>query len=239
MTEQQLPLESLVQLYLMANSGALLPGMVHNLQNHVHTLQIQVELCQQMHSSSAGLSAEKTQKALSRMERSSHELAVFCRQAESRAYYTALEDNLLDLRQFCTWQKDFWMNNLFYKHHVLLELDLSNCNGYTLLLPPYALTLCLEEGLKNALEACQAQDPQGSFQIQLQLERTSQEIIMELTSPTALGTELDPWQPGASSKHNRPGLGLNLVEFICKKHSWHCSLDAHQDHTCYKLYIPR
>lgn len=224
---------SLVLHYLSQNAGQLLPGLGHNLQNHVHPLKIQLELLVQL----AAQAGPQAQKGISRLQQTSQKLQELCSQIEQRSWYTGQEPSPVDLEHFCCWLREFWKHNLFFKHQVSLELVTRDISGLSMLLPPYALTMCLEEGLKNALEACRQEDPEKERQLRLQVKRTEQGLLLELTSPAGLPQGLNPWEPGSSSKEGHLGLGLYLVQYLCRLQDWSCVLEGENSSSRFALLL--
>ncbi|MFP4392976.1 MAG: hypothetical protein ACOC43_06085 [Desulfohalobiaceae bacterium] len=236
MTEQNPQI--LIQHYLSQNVGEMLPGLSHNLQNFVHTLKMQLELWEQRSRQAGDQMQAHTPKGLGRLQMTSQELGNFCQLMEQRSKYTALDKSPVDLEGFCCWLRDFWKNNLFFKHQVQLELYSDRISGLNLLLPPYALTMCLEEGLKNAIQACEQDNPEGDFQFKLQIEKNHQAVVLEFLAPSKLPPGLDPWERGSSNKKGHLGLGLFLVQYLCRTLNWSSSLVNHQDQSLFRLQIP-
>ncbi|MFO8032921.1 MAG: hypothetical protein R6U22_10285 [Desulfohalobiaceae bacterium] len=228
----------LIQHYLLKNAGEMLPGLSHNLQNYVHAFRMQLELWEQRSQQGSDQLLAQSPKAMGRLQQTSQDLGSFCELLEQRSFYTALDKSPVHLERFCSWLRDFWKHNLFFKHQIQLELYTEGISGLSLLLPPYALTMCLEEVLKNALQACALDNPQGEFQFRLQAEKQEQAVLINLISPTQPPQDLDPWEAGSSSKNGHLGLGLYLVQYLCRTQNWSCSLESNQQQTCFSLQIP-
>jgi hypothetical protein len=229
----------MVQHYLTQNAGEMLPGLSHNLQNHVHALKMQLELWEQKSQQGTEQMLTQSQKAMGRLQQTSQDLNDFCQLLEQRSFYTAQESSIVDLERFCYWLKDFFRHNLFFKHQIQLELYAESINGLSLLLPPYALTMCMEEGLKNAILACKKEKPEGESQLGLQAEHKHHTVYLQLFSPTSLPADLDPWEPGSSNNEGHLGLGLYLVQYMCRLQNWSCTLESNNHQSCFSLQIPR
>ncbi len=228
----------LVRQYLQANAGNLLPGFVHNMNNYLQVLDMQLELISRKGPSGLSGGAED-QGRLERLLKSVEGLTVQLKCADKRHFYSGEEQTQINLPGYLAWLKDFWDNNLYFKHHVQLSLDLEP-DIPSLEVPPLFLTFCLEEPLKNALESCQAQNSEGdqTISMPLRLFRHEQGVAFQLISPTRLPRDITPWEMGSTTKPGHLGIGLFLVEHYARLLGWSVSLEQDDATVRYTLSVP-
>jgi hypothetical protein len=229
---------NLARMYARANGGGLLGGMVHNLQNTVHASIMQLELWNNQVEQGSDPDTGMLHKSLSRLQSTAQTQVQFCKDIEQRSFYLQEKEVPVHIPSFCHWLHRFWINNLFYKHHISLSISQDTDRIEHIILPPLLLTLCLEEPLKNSLEHCLGQDPKGSFQFNLQLSHGPETIVFTLTTETSLPTGIDPWQRGGTTKAGHLGLGLPLVGSLCEMSGWSCSLSGTKQSTRFSLELP-
>lgn len=225
-------LEGWVNVYLQANAGALLPGMVHNHQNAVHSLAMQTELLLTSFNSS------KTPKALNRLTSLSRNLIQAYEHLGKRQVFTQKTPTQVNMELFAHWLHDYWTNDLFLKHHVQLEITVSQECPQTLHLCPYHLTLCFEEALKNAVEGCFDKGSQERHKIQLTILPNASGVSVTIASPTRLEQDCDPFAPYSTTKPAHLGLGLALVRHCCASAGWSSALTPHNGQALFRLDIP-
>jgi hypothetical protein len=228
----------LARTYAKANAGGLLPGVVHNLQNTVHATIMQLDLWKQHLELAPKPEQGVLQKTLSRLQAATQDQIRFCQDLEQRALFLREAETPVEVHLFCDWLRRFWINDLFFKHHIALDLEVAPEAPATLNLPPLLLTLCLEEPLKNAIEECLLRDRQGQFAFSLQVHPCGSGALFSLHAETALPQDLDPWQEGATTKAGHLGLGLSLVGFVCSLVGWSCSLEEQGGQSVYSLKLP-
>jgi C4-dicarboxylate-specific signal transduction histidine kinase len=225
-------LERWVWNYLQANAGSLLPGMVHNHQNAVHSLSMQTEML------SAELNASRTHKALNRLATLSRKLIQDYDQLGKRELFTQQSPTQVHMGQFAHWLAHFWTNNLFVKHHVQLNIEVGPDTPQSVYLCPYRLTLCVEEALKNALEGCAQQTSHERHQLWLTISRDASAISLVLVSPTSLAEGLDPFAEFSTTKEQHLGLGLALARHCSSQSGWSVSLTPDKGRAAFQLTIP-
>ena len=225
---------------LNQNTGGLLGGLVHNLHNHAHTLSMQAEMWEHSLSKAPDAPASSLQRSFQRIQTLSSEFSGECRTLSERTHLQSFEPALLPVHNTLEWLKKFWVHNLFFKHHVQFMIQQDKQVPQAVTLPPAPFVFCLEEGLKNALEALppEAAHTGQPSPLHLDILMTSSGMDFELTSPTSLTTSLDPWQPGVSSKTGHLGLGLPLLWICCEHMGWQCDLQGDPKSTTLRLVIP-
>lgn len=234
--------QELIVLYLEGTSGSLLGGIVHNLNNYVHSFRLQSELFAQKIEKGKIDDPEQCKVLAQRISHGASELADFSHTLERRTYF--LNPDLLEInvKDFFDWLAAYWINHLFFKHKIELNLFIDEQLPYFIQVPGQAFTFCLEEGLKNAITACLAKSKQdeGGKDFCLELQARTKEpaqVEFSLVSPTTLPENLDPWAEGSTTQTGRLGLGLPLVNLTCQKLNWNCSLQSNGQKTVYTLLI--
>jgi hypothetical protein len=228
---------ALADLYLAANSGGSLPGLTHNLNNSSHVVDLQLELLQTKLSGSAAAFPPDLEKRINRISSASKDLLHLLENIGHRFFFTQKEQVQINLQFYLQWLIAHWRNDLFFKHRVEMELTIEpDCPNLDL--PPFLLTLCLEEPLKNANEACQGSDPDGNFVYGLDCAKYEEGIRFELSSPSRLTLSEDPFEPGTSTKPDRLGLGLALVRHFSTLAGWNATLTQRDEGVRFVLEIP-
>ncbi|MFA6810692.1 MAG: GHKL domain-containing protein [Desulfoplanes sp.] len=226
----------LARTYLAANAGRQLPGMTHNVNNLCHVLEMQLELFQNKIERDPTLRAEELVPKFSRLTQAVDRLAAILRDNEQHSFYTEEDLNIIDISLFITWLNRFWSSNLFFKHKLTTNILCAD-NLPEFKLPPFILTLSMDEAIKNAVEACSANDPNAQQEITLQIAPLGQGAAFMLTSPTAMPSNLDPWQEGSTSKPGHLGLGLPMVKALAEQVGWSVDLTTEVEKTTFRLEI--
>jgi hypothetical protein len=224
-------------LYLAANAGGVLPGMAHNLNNSSHVMDLQFEL---LHSKLQGTGPEcpsDLEKRFKRISSASNDLLHILENIGHRFFFIQKEQVQINLQTYLKWLIAFWRHDLFFKHRVEIELSIApDCPNLDL--PPFLLTLCLEEPLKNANEACHESNPDGTHAYTLTCVKHLAGVRFELTSPSKLNLADDPFQPGVGTKPDRLGLGLSLVNHFSGLAGWKAILSPQEQGVLFTLEIP-
>jgi hypothetical protein len=221
---------ALAKHYLQATAGELLSGTIHNINNHLHVLDMQVELLNNKMDSIQAGETQGLEKRLTRLSQASKGISDLIQETGKRQFYLQTESSQVDISEFLHWQYNFWGNNLFFKHHINLELDIASESPSSLQMPPCLLTFCIEQALKNALEACTA-DNAETLELRIAVQPYHSGLSITLFSPTELpqneeSSSLDPWEPGSSSKPGHLGLGLPLINHCAQAAGWECELSC-------------
>jgi signal transduction histidine kinase len=227
----------LARTYLAANAGRQLPGMTHNANNFCHVLEMQLELFQSKIQRDPALAAGELAPKFSRLTQAVDKLTSMLKDNEQHTFYTEENPTLLDIPHFVAWLNRFWTCNMFFKHkltkNIICPDDLP-----ALHLPPFILTLSLDEALKNAIEACTDNDPQAHQEITLEITPHVRGAAFILISPSMLPKNLDPWAEGSTSKPNHLGLGLPMVKALAEEVGWSVYLTTEGETTTFRLEIP-
>ncbi|MFW6324687.1 MAG: hypothetical protein ACOC0U_06435 [Desulfovibrionales bacterium] len=237
MKVDDLPWDGIRDLYLEANAGSILPGFIHNLNNSTHAVDLQLELLQTKIPRIEAGSFPEAAKKLSRIAQSSKDLLSLIDCVSNRFLFTQNDNLQIDLESYFPWFFSYWRNNLFYKHRIdvdfTLEPDCPNLDT-----PPFILTLCLEEAWKNAVEDCRLQNQEGHYRIGLTVQPFAQGVHIDLTSPTVLSADKDPFEAGFTTKQGRLGYGLPLIRHYADLAGWDVSLVPTPEGTVFCLQIP-
>ncbi|WP_456324121.1 hypothetical protein [Desulfonauticus submarinus] len=223
-------INKLVSLYLQARGGKSFPGFIHNLNNYLHLLKMQHSLLEKRIQKETlediPVYFERFAQAFSGVDR-------LVSLAGERDFYLSKEIERFSINSFIEWFKNFWVNDLFFKHQIKLNVCLNI--DFSLQLAPYILTFCLEEGLFNILE--ELQDKEKTFELSLNVNKVEQDIIFELISPTVLKVK-NPFDPFVSTKKKHLGLGLFLGAKILSTCRGGLALFAKHGLTIYQIFIP-
>ena len=228
---------ALAEKYMLAGVGEMFSGMLHNLNNHVQILEMQYSMLKSRMESQP---QSPVSDYIERIERSSRELSGLAGNVHANAeyvYYTRKDPAQVNLDQYMNWLLEFWRNNLHFKHMVNCSLEVQS-RDINLEIPPFCLTLCLEQGIRNAVEDFMVAAPEQERKMALHITSHGKGgAFLQVASQTTL-PELDPWEEGSSSKPGHLGLGLSVVEYICSCMGWEADLKSKQDETRFELKIP-
>ncbi|WP_462325899.1 hypothetical protein [Desulfoplanes sp.] len=227
----------LARTYLYANAGRQISGMTHNANNFCHVLEMQLELFQGKINRQPDMTAVDLLPKFGRLTQAVSKLTETLRDNEQLNFFTDETVTMIDVRQFVGWVDRFWTNNLFYKHKVANTIVCPETIP-TLQLPPFLLTLAIDESLKNAVEACMDKDPAGQHAMSLDVAPHAKGVAFSLTSPTICPAEIDPLDEGTTNKPDHQGLGLPMVKFFADQVGWSVHLATTDESTTFRLEIP-
>ncbi len=227
----------LARTYLAANSGRQILGMTHNANNFCHVLEMQLELFRNKIKRQPTLEAGELVPKFSRLTQAVEKLAAILKDNELHTFYTEEETMLIDVVPFIEWFTRFWNNNLFFKHKITTTITCAD-NLPPLKLPPFVLTLCLDEALKNVVEACSLKNPKEQHGCSLDVQPQGRGVVFSLTSPTPCPTAFDPWAEGTTSQPDHLGLGLPMARALAENEGWHLALTGDAETTTFQLKIP-
>ncbi|WP_045219242.1 hypothetical protein [Desulfonatronum thioautotrophicum] len=178
------PLLDLATERCRANAGAMLNGIVHNLNNPVHALAMQTELLQNTLRKD-GLDARRStiQEKCSRLQRIGEELKAQLETLAWRDTYVSPSRQLIDSVHFGSWLLQFWQSNLLFKHCVSPALVTEPAPPHLQAIP-LALTWCLEEPLKALLQFNPPQGSQDTIDLVFVLGPASDSGLMALMTAT-------------------------------------------------------
>ncbi len=142
----------------------------------------------------------------------------------------------INISDYLNWLLEFWNNNLFFKHRISWEGLFENPR-INLLLPPFYLTLCLEQGISNAVEAYQESDAPGKHRLLIETCHLDKGVKIIVTS-FAPFPDLDPWVEGTSFKPGHLGMGLPVGSFLARKMGWGLDLKRDTSSTDFMILIP-
>ncbi len=225
-----------VPIYLQMYAGMKLPGVTHNLNNYVHILDMQFSLINSKMNSSPETPLSEFGSRMQKINDNTNGLMDFMHINSQWSFYTQKELIQTSVPDFLNWLQRFWTNDLYCKHKTHIDLNISESLP-NLELPAYALTFCLEQPLANAVEGCQQKDPEGDHHVTLQAVPENNGIRFNLHSPTEICVD-SPWEAGTSTKKGHLGLGLFLLEELCRELNWEPTLNRGNGSTEYQLFIP-
>ena len=227
----------LARTYLAANSGRQITGMTHNANNFCHVLEMQLELFQGKIKRQPDLQASELVPKFTRLSQAVGKLAEILKDNELHTFYTEEDPMMIEVAPFLTWLIRFWNNNLFFKHKITSKITCA-ANLPPLKLPPFLLTLCLDEALKNIIEACEIKAPRAQHECIIDVRPHVHGVAFSLTSPTTCSADLDPWTEGTTSKPDHLGLGLPMVKALAEHKGWRVDLTRTTESTTFHLEIP-
>ncbi|GAU08827.1 ATP-binding protein [Desulfoplanes formicivorans] len=222
---------------VLANAGGQIPGMTHNANNFCHVLEMQLELFRGKIHRQPDMPAADLLPKFDRLTQAVNKLAEMLRDNELHSFFMDEEVTMIDVGQFMEWVDRFWTNNLFYKHKIIRDMAIHDSLP-TLQLPPFLLTLTVDEALKNAVEACMDKDPGGQHNLGFEMAPLGQGIVCTLTSPTTFPHDLAPFEEHATTRPDHFGLGLPMVKFFADQAGWNLDLTTTGEQTTFRLEIP-
>lgn len=224
---------------LARNAGELIAGLVHNLHNYAHTFSMQMDMWNNALQRNPNAPMSSQQRSLQRMTALSSDFSQECSVLGQRTFYAGLEPASIELSSALHWLETFWRHNLFFKHHVQLDINMGAHALTSLTIRPGMLIYGLEEGIKNGVESLTGKkESQKVFHFDLEVTASSSSLRLTLRSPTALDQSIDPWQAGTSTKEGHFGLGLPLLQVGCRKIGWDCQLCGDDQSTSLHLALP-
>ncbi|MFP4258742.1 MAG: hypothetical protein ACLFRE_07035 [Desulfovermiculus sp.] len=231
--------QAAVHAALARNAGELMAGLVHNLHNYAHTFSLQMDMWNNALQRNPNASISSQQRSLQRMTALSSDFNQECSVLGQRTFYTCLQPTSFQLSSALHWLESFWQHDLFFKHRVQLNINMGAHALNSLTIRPGLLIYGLEEGIKNGVESLNGEEEgQKVFQFDLDVIANSSSIRFTLRSPTVLDQSIDPWQAGTSTKTDHLGLGLPLLQIVCRKMGWNCQLRGDDQGTNLVLAVP-
>ncbi|MBT8764049.1 HAMP domain-containing histidine kinase [Desulfohalobiaceae bacterium Ax17] len=231
--EQQL---AFVQYYLDASCGGKLYGLMHNLNNVAHILDMQLALLNSVLTKNPLTTLKDQSKRLGYLNQGSKKLLQALDLNSQRAFYLQQDQVEASPNDFLHWLEAFWQNDLFFKHKVKCQFNLAQ-NIPVIECPAFALTFCIEHALANAVEAYKQKDPESEHDLVIMVLPYGNGVEFKIISRTKLSVQ-DPWQPWQTTKPGHLGLGLTLIKFLCSRLNWTASLTGENGDTVFSLKIP-
>lgn len=223
---------------LLASAGRQIPGMTHNANNFCHVLEMQLELFRGKIQRQPAMPASDLLPKFDRLTQAVNKLAEMLQDNELHNFFMDEEVTMIDVRQFMAWVDRFWTNNLFYKHKIIRDMVVPETLP-TLQLPPFLLTLAMDEAPNNAVEACMDKDPGGQHNLRFEVAPFEQGIACMLTSPTTFPSDLAPFEENTTNRPDHFGLGLPMVKFFTDQVHWKVDLTTDGETTTFRLEIPK
>ncbi|MDZ7760463.1 MAG: hypothetical protein U5L00_09435 [Desulfovermiculus sp.] len=229
-----------MQAALERNAGELLSGLAHNLHNYAHSFSMQMELLNNAWQRNPKSPLWSQKRSFERMTAFSSDFFSECSSLSDRPFYARFKPDSIDISSFLDWLQGFWRHNLFFKHHMQVDISLAQDVPKQVSLTPGGLLYCLEEGLKNGMESLAGTGgSQENFQIYLQIATGKEGLEFALHTPTSLDPGIDPWQVGTSTKPDHLGLGLPLLRIGCREMGWDCRLSDDDRSTTLSFTVPQ
>ncbi|HDQ40168.1 MAG TPA: hypothetical protein ENN39_03975 [Desulfonatronum sp.] len=151
-------------------AGSMLNGIVHNLNNPAHALNMQIELfMKSLHRDLAGRDASVVENKCRRLRHIGEDFRNHLEVLSWRGTYCRPQVELVDPVHFGTWLLQFWRNNLFFKHSMVVDLQVQPSLHVKLI--PLALLWCLEEPLSTMTSAFSNEHVQTEFGMRFEIQR--------------------------------------------------------------------
>lgn len=227
---------ALAEMYLMDGLGRKVNGLIHNMNNYIHVVDMQMAMLMAKASSSGDQPLSAFESKLSKSAMGMSRIVKALQSNGQCSFYAQKEPAQINIADFLAWLMQFWENDLFFKHKVSSELNLQ-AEGLNLLLSPFHLTVCLEQGIRNALEAYQEVSSSGENRLMVDVTCPGEGVSIEVSSYTML-PEFDPWEEGSSSKPGHLGMGLPVSLFMARNMGWKIDLHKEGEKTVYSVLMP-
>ncbi len=227
----------LAELYLQAGLGKRINGLIHNLNNYVHVVDMQLAMLVKKADSSGHEPLENFKDKIVRSAAGNLKIVESLQKNSQCAFFAQKSQTQINIKEYLNWLVEFWNNDLFFKHKISCRLVFVETQNINIQLPPFHLTLCLEQGISNAVEACQAISINDEHELVLEAVSEGKGVNLMLVSNTQVD-DLDPWVPGSSSKSGHLGMGLPLCAYLAKRMGWKIELHSSGNQTTFMIAIP-
>ncbi|MFO7727138.1 MAG: hypothetical protein R6X11_02310 [Desulfonatronovibrio sp.] len=226
----------LAEMYFWAGMGQRVHGLIHNLNNHIHVVDMQMAMLVARSDSSGEEPLGNYKEKFSRLASGTSRMVDSLQRNGQCSFFAQKSQTQINVKDYLEWILAFWENDLFFKHKVSCEL-ISENHDINIQVPPFHLTLCLDQGIRNALEACQEINPDAEHSMILEADSKDKGINLAITSFTRL-PQIDPWGEGTSSKSGHLGMGLPVAAFLARRMGWELDLRYSGDETRFLISIP-
>ncbi|WP_028575637.1 hypothetical protein [Desulfonatronovibrio hydrogenovorans] len=228
---------ALAEMYLMAGQGGKINGLIHNLNNFIHVVDMQLSMLVAKSGSSPKEPLGKFQDKLSRSAGGTAKMVAALHKNGQCAFYSQKSPVQINVAEYIGWLIEFWENDLYFKHKITCEQD-TGADDINILVPAFHLTLCLEQGIRNAVEAYQEMDGSRESRIVIRAALQGEGIDLSVSSRTRM-PDLDPWLEGSSSKPEHLGMGLPVSAYAAGLLGWKLDLQTGNEEVTFKVSIPK
>jgi signal transduction histidine kinase len=233
--EAQKLLSAFIERYRYSSLGALLKGVIHNLNGSLQILSMQMELLQRMLSKEEGKVQEQMGKCLGQMDQFREMLDCLIQKG---IHDEQDAPQSISLNELLEEELSLLHHNLFFKHQVQLHKDLAS--PLPLLTGSYGdFSQGVGNLIQNALEAME-----GSSHKELTLMTRVQGDRIRLSikdSGCGIPEELKPrlFQPFLTTKGERhPGLGLYLARQLLGPRGAVFQVSSREGETLFEVSFP-
>ena len=233
--EAQKLLSAFIDRYRYSSLGALLKGVIHNLNGSLQILSMQMELLQRMLSKEESKVQEQMEKCLGQMDK--------FREMLDRLIQKGIHDEQdapqsISLNELLEEELSLLHHNLFFKHQVRLHKDLAS--PLPLLTGAYGN---FSQGLGNLIQnALEAMEGSSRRELTLMTRVQGNEIRLSVKdSGCGIPEELKPrlFQPFLTSKGGRhPGLGLYLARQLLSPQGAVFEVSSREGETIFEVSFP-
>lgn len=226
----------LAEMYFWAGIGQRVHGLVHNLNNHIHVVDMQLAMLVARSDSSGDEPLGDYKQKIFRLASGVSRMVDSLHRNGQCSFFAQKSQAQINVKDYLEWILAFWQNDLFFKHKMFCELIIEN-HDTNLQIPPFHLTLCLDQAIRNALEACQEMNPDAEHKMILEAASKDRGVSLAVNSFTRI-PEIDPWSEGASSKPGHLGMGLPVSAFLAGRMGWEIDLQCSGGETRFLISIP-
>lgn len=221
----------------MDGLGRKVNGLIHNLNNYIHVVDMQMSMLVAKAGSAGEQPLSSYEGKLSKSAAGMSRIVKALQNNGQCSFYAQKEPAQINIADFLAWLLEFWNNDLFFKHKIFSELNVE-AESINLLVSPFHLTVCLEQGIKNVLEAYQEIDEPGNNRLLINADVLDENVNIEILSFTSI-PDLNPWEEGSSTKPGHLGMGLPVAAFVANDMGWNVDLHCDGEKTVYSVLIPR
>jgi len=227
---------ALAEMYFWAGTGKKVKGLIHNLNNHVHVADMYLSMLASRSASSGDQPLAGFKDKLSRAAGATARIVGSLQENGQLTFFSQKNQALINIRDYLEWLLEFWKNDLFFKHEISCELIFEN-HDINLRVIPYYLTLCLEQGIGNAVEAYQETGLTNKHKLLIYVVSEKKRLDLTVKSFTQV-PDLNPWLEGSSSKPGHLGMGLPLSAYLAESMGWHIDLQGGRSETNLLISVP-
>ena len=109
---------SLADMYMRVCLGEKCPGLIHNMNNYVHILDMRYALLKNKVDSNSQAIYSSFFQEMSRCSQGLTELVSALRKNSEYTFYAQKDPVQLRLRDYMDWWLEFCRNDLFFKHNI-------------------------------------------------------------------------------------------------------------------------
>ncbi|MFN2267905.1 MAG: hypothetical protein ABR533_06480 [Desulfonatronovibrio sp.] len=137
---------ALAEMYLMDGLGRKVNGLIHNLNNQIHVVDMQMSMLVAKAGNTGDQPLAAFEGKLAKSAKGMSRIVKALQNNGQCSFYAQKEPAQINIADFLAWLMQFWENDLFFKHKVSSEVNVKE-GSLNLLVSPFHLTVCLEQGI--------------------------------------------------------------------------------------------